>query len=424
MSMRLSLARVSRVAATIIALAASEALADWVQIRLEPVTSGELVAPVGLTNAADGSDRLFTIDQRGKIQIIDNGNLLATPFLDIESKLVDERDFFDERGLLGLAFHPDFSEVDAAGEGKFYVYYSAPSPNAPGTVEDPVDHQTVIAEYRVSGPGSNVADLNSERILLTFDPPQFNHDAGQLAFGPDEMLYISTGDGGAGGDDDPGHTGAGEPEGVLGNAQDKTNLLGNVLRIDPLGTNAGQYGIPDDNPFVDDGGGVREEIYAYGLRNPWRFSFDDGPGGSGRLFLADVGQGDIEEVNLIESGGNYGWRIKEGSSVFDDTVPDPGVELIDPIAEYSREGKPNDLPKIGIATVGGFVYRGVDIPELFGKYIFGDWTQGPGFLDPPNGVLLGNTSHSNRRSMPEASSISSDQVRVRWSNSRVVEAML
>lgn len=366
--------------------------AEFPQIRLETVTSGELFAPVGLVNAADGSGRLFAIEQRGKVQIIQNGSVLATPFLDLGDKLVPAREVFDERGLLGLAFHPDYGTSGADGEGKFYVYYSAPQSG--GTNEDPIDHQSVIAEYRVSSGNSNVADPNSERIVLTFNQPQFNHDGGQLAFGPDKLLYIGTGDGGSSDDNNAGHTGGSKPihdqpgheTGTLGNAQDKTKLLGKILRIDPAGDNPGEYGIPADNPFVNEGGGVREEIYAYGLRNPWRFSFDDGPGGTGRLFVADVGQGDFEEVNLVENGGNYGWRIREGSHDFDPLTPNPdNVTPIDPIAEYSHPGVGIGL-ELGRSVTGGYVYRGSEFPELVGKYIFGDWSDN---FNVANGTLLG-----------------------------------
>ena len=360
-------------------------------VVLDPISQNQIVAPVSIANAGDGSNRLFVADQRGKIHVIANDNLLPTPLLDIESRLVPERPGFDERGLLGLAFHPNFGQSGQFGSDKFYVYYSAPQPNGdPDDPVNPVDHQSVIAEYAVTGPGSNVADINSERILMTFDQPQFNHDGGYIGFGPDSFLYISTGDGGGGGDNEPGHTGGGpgDPAGGLGNSQDRTNLLGKILRIDPQGTNApgGQYGIPGDNPFATTGGGVRGEIYAYGLRNPWRASFDDGPGGTNRMFIADVGQGDVEEVNILQAGANYGWRIKEGTFDFDDTVnPDPDVPLVDPIAQYTRPGKNNGLPEVGISVTGGVVHRGSN-PRLQGKYIFGDWSRNFG---QPEGTLLG-----------------------------------
>jgi glucose/arabinose dehydrogenase len=370
----------------------SAAVAALPAIRLEPISQQQIVAPVGITNAGDGSNRLFVTDQRGTIRVIENGSMLQTPLLDIESRLVPERPNFDERGLLGLAFHPQFGQTGEVGADKFYVYYSAPRPGGdPDDPIQPVNHQSVIAEYSVTSLGSNVADPSSERILLTFDQPQFNHDAGYLGFGPDNLLYVTTGDGGGADDNDAGHTGgnAGKPAGGLGNAQDLTQLLGKVLRIDVDGTNGpgGQYGIPGDNPFVGEGGGVHEEIYAYGLRNPWRASFDNGPGGSGRLFVADVGQGDVEEVNLIEPGGNYGWRIQEGTFDFDPSVsPTPSVPLIDPIAEYAHPGSANGLLEVGLAVTGGVVYRGSDFPELQGAYLFADWSNG---FAQPNGTLLG-----------------------------------
>ena len=308
-------------------------------IKLVPLVVDSIGSPVAITHAGDGSGRLFVATQRGKIHIIESGQLLPDPFLDISGKLVTPRVGTEERGLLGLAFDSHYSSAGARGEGKFYVYYSAPSPRAPGTPENPVNHMSVIAEFAASTENANVADLGSERILLTFDQPQFNHNAGAIAFGPDGMLYIATGDGGSGLDNDAGHTGGsgGRPSGALGNSQDRTNLHGNILRIDPAGNDGvgGQYGIPPDNPFVAVGGGVRPEIFAYGLRNPWGISFDDGAGGTGRLFCADVGQGKYEEINLIEGGKNYGWRRREGSFALDLTTPAPAATEL-PIAEYGH----------------------------------------------------------------------------------------
>jgi glucose/arabinose dehydrogenase len=215
-------------------------------LQLEMISSGELKTPIGMAHAGDGSGRLFTIDQRGQIQILHNGSLLPTPFLDLGPRLVPQRTTgtgdltFDERGLLGLAFHPDYAKPGTTGEGKFYVYYSAPRPpDVPSTPEDPVDCINVLAEYRVSAGNPNLADPTSERILLTVPKPQFNHNGGQLAFGPDRYLYLSTGDGGGADDNDAGHTGGNvsKPAGVLGNAQDRTRLLGKMLRFDVNGNN-------------------------------------------------------------------------------------------------------------------------------------------------------------------------------------------
>lgn len=342
-------------------------------IRLETFATG-LGSPVGFAHAGDGSDRLFVIDQRGRIDIIQGGTLLPAPFLDIEAKLVPERPGFDERGLLGLAFHPDY-----AVNGRFYVYYSAPTDSIS------MDHHSVVAEYQVSTGDPDIADQDSERILFTVPQPQFNHDAGQLAFGPDNFLYISLGDGGRANDVALGHCR------VSGNAQDTTNALGSVLRVDVDESDSfnGQYGIPVDNPFVADGT-VPSEMWAYGLRNPWRFSFDRG---TGRLFLADAGQNLFEEISIIEKGGNYGWNIREGAHPFDpddpstvqpDAPPPDGVT--DPIAEYSHPGTGVGT-EVGLVVVGGFVYRGNGIPDLQGKYVFADWSDT--FAAPGNGTLLG-----------------------------------
>ena len=356
----------------LIAVNVAELRAEFPQIRLEPIVQDEIVSPVAITHAGDGSNRLFVADQRGTIHVLSGGNLLATPLLDISSRLVPERPNFDERGLLGLAFHPNFGADGMDGSDKFYVYYSAPQPNGdPNDPVNPVDHQSVIAEYSMMAGNTNLADPNSERILMTFDQPQFNHDAGFVGFGSDRMLYITTGDGGGGGDDEPGHTGGGpgDPTGGLGNSQDLTNLLGKVLRIDVSGNNGpgGQYGIPADNPFVNNVT-ARDEIFAYGLRNPWRASFDDGPGGTGRLFAADVGQGDVEEINIIQSGANYGWRIKEGTFDFDPTVtPEPATALVDPIAQYAHPNSDNGLLEVGLSVTGGVVYRGDRFPPTSRK---------------------------------------------------------
>lgn len=384
--------RVSSFLLVISLLGPATSRAEFPTVRLVPVSEGALIAPVAIRNAGDGSDRLFIVDQRGKIQIIDGtGALQATPFLDLGAKLVPQRATFDERGLLGLAFHPNYGSVAQPGEGKFYVYYSAPSPNEPGTAVAPVDHMSVIAEYCVSAGDPNIADAASERILLTFDQPQFNHDGGDLAFGPvDGLLHISTGDGGSSNDNNAGHTGgdATRPSGGLGNSQDITKLLGKILRVDPLGNNGpgGEFGIPAGNPFVGVGGGGREEIFAYGLRNPWRICFDDGTGGTNRLFVADVGQGEVEEINLVASGDNLGWRNKEGTFDFDVTAPGTRP-FVDPVAQYQHPGRGlAGLTEIGLSVTGGCFYRGTQFPSLEGKYLFGDWSTD---FQTPNGTLLG-----------------------------------
>ena len=360
-------------------------------LALQPVSVGELQAPVAIATPQDGSGRLFLCEQGGLVRILQNGKLLPRPFLDVSSRMIALTPAYDERGLLGMAFHPGYTNPGSAGFGRFYVFYSAPSTNAPGTTNQPVDCQSVISEFQVSTNNPNLADPGSERIVLSFDKPQANHNGGQLDFGPDGFLYIGTGDGGSEFDNDAGHTSGdpSQPSGVLGNAQDTTRLLGKILRIDPLGTNApgGQYGIPDSNPFVGQTNGTLPEIYAFGLRNPWRFSFDTGPGGTGRLFAADVGQDSLEEVDLITSGGNYGWRVMEGTNTFDPAAPNGGLPLLAPIAQYAHPGVNLGPPQLGIAVIGGYVYRGSAIPPLNGKYIFGDWTTLESFA--PSGLLLG-----------------------------------
>jgi glucose/arabinose dehydrogenase len=334
-------------------------------VGLDLVAEG-LTAPLWLKESPDGTGRLFVVDQVGAVRIIHpDGALDPEPFLDVADRMVTLMAEFDERGLLGLAFHPDYGS-----NGLFYVYYSAPlRPGAPSGW----NHTSHISEFRVSSDGDR-ADADSERIVLQVDQPQFNHNGGALSFGPDGFLYISLGDGGGANDVGVGHTPG------LGNGQDATNLLGAILRIDVDG--AAPYGIPRDNPFI--GTEARDEIYAYGLRNPYRFSFD--MGGARALLAADVGQHLWEEVNVIERGGNYGWNVKEGTHCFDpaspfespaecpDVGPLFGDPLIDPVIEYANSRTQPD--GLGIAVIGGFVYRGRTLPQLGGRYVFGDWSTG------------------------------------------------
>jgi hypothetical protein len=252
-----------------------------------------------------------------------------------------------------------YTSEPEAGEADFSTMPEGEAPN----------HQSVVREWQVPEPCNPVSVVDPElsREILRVDEPQFNHDAGALVFGPDGLLYIALGDGGGADDQGVGHV-----EG--GNGQDPGNVLGSILRIDPLGTDStnGQYGVPADNPF---GGmeGMVPEIYAYGFRNPFRFSFD---AETGEMYIADVGQNDIEEINLGEAGGNFGWNVKEGTFCFDPNGEEPGFAyectaeddtegLIDPIAEYDHAE--------GVAVVGGFVYRGTAIPDLLGRYVFGDY---------------------------------------------------
>ncbi|MHC4235423.1 MAG: PQQ-dependent sugar dehydrogenase, partial [Planctomycetota bacterium] len=359
------------------ARAAADIPTGDITIRLEPVAAG-LTAPVSVTHAGDGSGRLFIVEQSGQIRIVENGNVLPTPFLDLSGEIPALNPFFDERGVLGLAFHPDY-----ANNGRFFVRYGLPragDPSEPCFGSSRGCHEEVVAEFSVSG-DPNVADPNGT-ILFRIDEPQFNHDSGDVAFGPDGFLYFTLGDGGGAhdglADTPPSH-------GPIGHGQNIETALGSILRIDvdsppqvPL-----EYAIPPDNPFVGTNG--VDEIYAYGMRNPYKFSFDDGPGGDGSLYLADVGQNLFEEVNIVVNGGNYGWVIREGFHCFDPFNPlDPpaacpstgplGEPLLDPIAEYSHPGS-GFVPEGGITVIGGFVYRGWRSPGLAGTYVFGDFAQ-------------------------------------------------
>jgi glucose/arabinose dehydrogenase len=372
--------------------AVSTVQAVFPTLYLKPVCTEQLHSPTNITHANDGSGRLFICEQEGKVFIFQGGMLLPTPFLDLSptglGRVIGVNTGYSERGLLGMAFHPGYSNPVSPGYRRFYVYYSAPAATPTANPSTPQDNVSVLAEFQASATNVNAADTATERVLLTFGQPQSNHNGGQLEFGPDGMLYLGTGDGGSSNDNNAGHTGgsAARPSNALGNSLDLTNYLGKIFRIDPLdpdGAGPLTYTIPADNPFFGSSTpGLKKEIYAYGLRNPWRFSFDKRPGGTNRCFCADVGQGRIEEVNLIVSGGNYGWRYMEGTErpTFSSTLPHPGGTLINPIAEYAHPGVTvtsaltgTTMPQLGLSVTGGYVYRGSAIPALQGKYVFGDY---------------------------------------------------
>ena len=325
------------------------------------------VSPTVLVPVPGQKGTLLVGDQPGTIHVIKDGKLSDKLFLDLSDKLTKlNQNAFDERGLLGLALHPKFGE-----NRKFYVAYSAPLRE--GAPSD-WNHTMHISEFRVKEQDRLWADPVSEKLILQIDEPQFNHNGGALAFGPDGYLYISTGDGGAGNDVGLGHP----PE---GNGQNIETLLGKILRIDV--DKGDPYSVPQDNPLVGKKG--RPEIFAYGLRNPWRISFDRG--GTRDLFAADVGQDGYEEVNIIRKGGNYGWNIREGFHCFDPKNPRKAPEdcpkvgangepLIDPILEYKNfKAHMRDPEAKGISVTGGYVYRGKALPDLQGKYVFADWSK-------------------------------------------------
>jgi glucose/arabinose dehydrogenase len=347
------------------------------------VIVSDLVSPITLAEPSDGSKRLFVVDQIGKIWIIDDkGQKIAQPFIDIASKMVTLNPNYDERGLLGLAFHPDYKS-----NGKFYLCYTAPPPDGgPSTdagntgLPKRWNSKTTISEFKVSA-NANVADPSSERIILQEAHPQGNHNGGTIAFGPDGFLYISIGDGGNKNDLGPGHVEDWYAPNAGGNAQDnEQNLIGNVLRIDVNSTASGKsYGIPADNPFVGKPG--LDEIWAFGFRNPYRFSFD--MGGNKAMYLGDAGQNLYEEIDVVTKGGNYGWNVKEGTHCFNaanektelttcPTQDASGNPLIDPVIEAKNFANPGGGNFVVI--VAGHVYRGSALPDLKGKYIFGNYS--------------------------------------------------
>ena len=437
-------------------------------VGLQEVASGPLQQPIGFTYADEDQDRRFIADQNGYVYVHGPDGLRQEPFLDINERLYyltetrggysrPEEGAFDERGLLGLAFHPNFSE-----NGKFYVRYSAPPKEniedyvGPNDRQLPsvVDHTFRLSEFQATDDGS-AADLQSERVLLEVPEPQFNHNAGDMAFGPDDYLYIAVGDGGGANDSYDGHVQDWYDRNEGGNGQDvQRNLLGSILRIDVDGrggasasgtTDAGTtaaatenetesaamgagaqetegaettdaagttdaaattsaggdgelpYGIPEDNPLVGQTG--LDEHFAWGLRNPWRISFNDG-----RLYVADVGQALFEEVNVVEKGGNYGWNVKEGTNCFDvqnpaqppescpSSTPNDvrgGEELRDPVIQYPHTYQGT---QVGTSVTGGYVYQGNALSDLGGDYVFADWSRS---FSEPQGRILASTPDSS-----------------------------
>ena len=376
-----------------------------VEIGLEIVADG-LTAPNALMVAPGDTARLFAVDQPGQVWIIRDGAVLPEPFLDVSDRLVDLGIFgtgdpfsdFDERGLLGLAFHPNYNTAGAAGFGRLYTYYSVPvdGPADFTTAEPPpagreFNHQSVIVEWQVDAANPDRVDPASAREIMRVDQPQFNHNAGEVRFGPDGMLYIALGDGGGADDEDgiPSFGGLTFGHGPGGNGQNLDTVHGSLLRIDPLGltgaTSAnGEYSIPGDNPFV--GADGIDEIWAYGFRNPFRFSFDD----TGRLIVGDVGQNDVEEVVIVEAGDNHGWRLKEGTFRFVpngmsrgfviDNLDGLPPDLVDPVLQYDHDE--------GLSAIAGFIYTGAALPALAGEFVFGDFSTA--FSDPFGRLFYGD----------------------------------
>jgi len=320
--------------------------APTLTFKAQKIVEG-LQAPLDM--AFIGNNEYLVAEQGGKIKLIKNGKPADAPVLDISSKLTKLMPV-DVRGLLGFAVHPKFKS-----NHKIYVFYSAPKS------VDNADHQDVIAEYTLPADLST-ADSKSGRILYTTDNPGQGDNGGCLKFGPDGYLYIAMGDGGGGGD----------KHGPIGNGQNMNTLLGKILRID-VNSETG-YTIPKDNPFVGKAD-VKPEIYAYGLRNPWRFSFDSK---TGQLLTSDVGEGAWEEVDIIEKGGNYGWRMVEGNHCFNPREDCDFNGTIKPIAEYDH--------KYGICIIGGYVYNGKQLSNQKGKYFFADWTGPIYYIEKKDGA--------------------------------------
>uniref|UniRef100_A0A4W4HGJ8 Glucose/Sorbosone dehydrogenase domain-containing protein n=1 Tax=Electrophorus electricus TaxID=8005 RepID=A0A4W4HGJ8_ELEEL len=321
------------------------------QLCLTEVANG-LRNPVLMLHSGDDTYRMFVAEQLGFVWVfLRDGSRVEHPFLDLSGDVLTTPWLGDERGFLGMAFHPQHRN-----NGRFFIYYSI-------LVNSQLE-KIRISEMKVSAHDMNMADPNSERILLEIEEPAANHNGGQLLFGLDGYLYIFTGDGGK----------AGDPFGNFGNSQNKSTLLGKVLRIDVDGSSEDgkPYKIPPDNPFINQPD-ARPEVYAFGVRNMWRCSVDRGHPvssyGRGRIFCGDVGQNRYEEIDIIVKGGNYGWRAKEGFECFDIKLcQNSSLDDILPIYAYGHD--------VGKSVTGGYVYRGCQSPNLNGLYIFGDFMSG------------------------------------------------
>ena len=348
-------------------------------INLETVAQG-FDKPILALSSPDPleANLLYVVEQGGRVWRVNVNTGNKVQFVDFSDQIIGLTGNLGERGLLGLAFDPNYLT-----NNKLYTYLSKPVNNPADfstlQVGDVANHQTVISEWIIINPQSTTPSASAEIELLVIDQPQANHNAGTITFGPDGYLYIALGDGGSRNDQGTGH-------GENGNGRDNTNPLGAILRIDPSGNNStnGKYGIPNTNPFVDLDG--LDEIYAYGFRNPYRFSFEDLGNQEFNLYVGDVGQNALEEVNRIHSsspGGNYGWNYKEGSYFFytgetgnyisDESPEGPLPPLIDPIAEYDHD--------VGISVIGGHVYKGSVINDLKDRYVFGEFAR-------PNGKVF------------------------------------
>ncbi|HEX6320177.1 MAG TPA: PQQ-dependent sugar dehydrogenase [Burkholderiales bacterium] len=352
-------------AVLVLALAGEPAHAQT-KIRLEPFVTG-INTPLAMVQVP-GENRFFVLEQFGRVRVIDNGKLRPAPLLDIRTKIPNLHHDFDERGLLGIALHPNFKS-----NGKFYVAYSAHLDFQQDLGQMLwYSHSNVVEEYTMMKGDANSADPSSARRIMSDPWPQFNHNGHWIGFGPDGKLYISMGDGGYANDWGIGHNV------TIGNGQDMSTTLGKILRIDvDARTGNKAYGIPSDNPFVNDKS-AKPEIWALGLRNPWRCSFD--MGGTKQLFCGDVQQNSYEAIKIVGKGQNMGWRRVEGiMRCFDYTKPDDHPASCDKsgitpaILEYNNcTAKPQGCR--GISVTGGYVYQGKHAPWK-GKYIFGDWSK-------------------------------------------------